>query len=115
MRLEFLADAVALALDRFAILGGDAGEAVEPGVDGGDERVAMVEVAGLAGAEIAIAIGVGDGRGATVRIDPRDHLCAFVKTQEITLDEEGEILAGHPLDAWMAGDPGRVGVRGGGR
>ena len=72
MGLELLAHIIALALDWFAIRRGDPREGIEARVDGGDERVAMIKVAGFTGAEIAIAIGVRDGRGAALGVDPFD-------------------------------------------
>src|SRR3546814_11465747 len=63
VRLELLTHGVALPLDRFAIGGVDAEKLGQLAVDGHDEGVGWITVAGVAGAEIAIALGdcVGGG------------------------------------------------------
>src|SRR3546814_1326823 len=72
VRLELLTHGVALPLDRFAIGGVDAQKMGQLAVDGHDEGVGVIQVAGVAGAEIAIAIGVRDGGGAAVRLYSRE-------------------------------------------
>ena len=114
MRLEFLPDIIALALDRFAIGGRDPGKGVEPGVDGRDERVAMVKVTCFAGAEIAVAIGVGDGGGATLGVDSLDQRGAILRGEKIAQDEQGQFLVRHALHAGMCADPCGIAVGGGG-
>src|SRR3546814_6933219 len=86
VRLELLTHGVALPLDRFAIGGVDAQKMGQLAVDGHDEGVGVIQVAGVAGAEIAIAIGVRDGGGAAVRLYSRDQACAFfgIRSEEHT-------------------------------
>src|SRR3546814_2666226 len=86
--LELLTHGVALPLDRFAIGGVDAQKMGQLAVDGHDEGVGVIQVAGVAGAEIAIAIGVRDGGGAAVRLYSRDQACAFFGIEEIASDED---------------------------
>src|SRR3546814_7344640 len=73
VRLELLTHGVALPLDRFAIGGVDAQKMGQLAVDGHDEGVGVIQVAGVAGAEIDIAIGVRDGGGAAVRLRSEEH------------------------------------------
>src|SRR3546814_8702446 len=63
-------------------------------VDGHDEGVGVIQVAGVAGAEIAIAIGVRDGGGAAVRLYSRDQACAFFGIEEIASDEQRDVFSG---------------------
>ena len=94
--------------------GRDAGKGVESRIDRGDEGIVMVEIAGFAGAEIAVAIVIGDGRGPALGVDPVDQLCAFLGREEVAANEEGQILARHALHAGVSGDPGGIGVEPGG-
>src|SRR3546814_4264613 len=72
MRLEFLAERIALPLNGLAMGGVDADKGGELRVDPRDERVGSIQVACLAGAEISVAIRVRDGGGAAVGVDPFD-------------------------------------------
>ena len=90
VRLEFLADRVALALQRFAMLGRQSDEGADPQVDGGDGRVVPVEVTGLAGAVGSDADVVGDRRWAAVAVNALDERCAFLFVEEIADDEQVE-------------------------
>src|SRR3546814_6703659 len=92
VRLELLTHGVALPLDRFAIGGVDAQKMGQLAVDGHDEGVGVIQVAGVAGAEIAIAIGVRDGGGAAVRLYSRDQACVFFGIEEIASDEPSDVL-----------------------
>src|SRR3546814_9840038 len=74
-------------------------------VDGHDEGVGVIQVAGVAGAEIAIAIGVRDGGGAAVRLYSRDQACAFFGIEEIASDEQRDVFCRHTLDARVGGYP----------
>ena len=61
-----------------------------------------VEVAGLAGAEGLVAVGVGDRRGPAIGVDPRDQLAAELGIEKVLADEQGELGARHALDAGLA-------------
>ncbi len=115
MRLELLTHGVALSLDRFAMGSVDPREGRQFAVDRVHDRVGSIEVAGLAGAESAVAIGVGNGRGAATGLDPVDQRGAFIRIQKRATDEQGQVTAGHTLHAGLDRDPGGVGIGRGGR
>ena len=99
VRLELLADRVALPLQRLAGARRQAEQLGDRRLDPGDQRVAAVEVAGLAGPERRDAEVVGDLRRPSLRVDSRDQCGALLGTQEIADDEQLELRAWNALDA----------------
>src|SRR5690606_12952335 len=83
VRLEFLADGVALALDRLAVSWIDPTELEQAGFELLHRGLAGVEVAGLARAKIGVAVGVGDRRGAAILVDQRDQQGAQVGREKV--------------------------------
>src|SRR3546814_5788152 len=73
VRLEFLADRVALPLDRLAVRAIEPGERRDQRLDAIDHRIGRVEIARLAGAERGVAVGVGERRGAATGVDQVDR------------------------------------------
>ncbi len=105
MGLEFLPGRIALPLERLA------GGKVQPeqlgdlSVDLADDRVAPVEIAGLAGPEIGDSDIVGDLGRPPARIDPLDQLGAGAGVEETLDDEQVERPAGDLLDPRSRGQP----------
>ncbi len=99
VRFEFLTHVIDLALNRFAIGQGDAGEIVEPLIECDDDGVAMVKVACAAGAERIVAIGIGDGRGFEVAVDARDQVGACGGGHESRQDELHQLGRRRSADA----------------
>ncbi len=93
VRLELLADRVALALDGLALVRIDADQGGDLRLDQLDDRLVGIEVAALAGAEFGIVVGESSCEGTrSASISPisRSHSdCA----EEIADDEDVEIVA----------------------
>src|SRR3546814_19007847 len=79
-----------------------------------DERVAVVEVAGCAGAERLVAIGIGDRRRARVAVDALDQGGAGLCVKYMRQHELKQIPRWLAADAGDCGPPpgGAVGCRG---
>ena len=73
MRLELLADLVALALQRFTVPAVKSGKIEDLRFEIGDDRIGRIEIARLAGAKGRVAVRIRDGRGTTLFLDPLDE------------------------------------------
>src|SRR3569623_387958 len=102
--LELLPDGIALALHRFAKLRVEPGKGTDLRVQLGDQRVMAIEVAGLAGAIISVAVRIGDGRGAPRRVDLRDQRGAGLGIDELAAQEQRQLGARHALHAGRCGE-----------
>ena len=114
VRLELLPDVVALTLHRLAICERNAGEIVELVVDRDDQRIAVVEIAGGAGAEGLVTIGVGDRRWPHVAVDLCDQSGAGFGVEKAGQHILFELGRWRTADAGNRGEPrrGAVGARG---
>ena len=84
VRLELLADVVALRLDAFGVCRADAERLADLVVDADCHRALQVrQVGGLAGAEILVAVVVRDRRRPQVMADQRHQFFAFLAAEEI--------------------------------
>ena len=99
VRLELLAGRIALALQRLACRERQAKQLGDRRIDLGDDRIAPVEVAGLAGAERRDPDIVGDLRRPALGVDARDQLGALPGIEEVADDEQLELKARNALDA----------------
>src|SRR6185295_20339937 len=79
----------------------------DPVVDLGDRRIAPVEVAGFAGAEVRDSDVVGDLGRAAAGIDPLDQRGAGPAVDEAANDEQVELAGRDALDSGRGGEPGR--------
>src|SRR5690606_15827995 len=102
VRLELLPYRVALALDRLAVGEVDRVESVEPRFEIAHRRLVGIEVASLAGAEIAVAVGVGDLRRAALEIDQGDEVGTEFGWQEPGTVEQFEPRGRHAPDTRIA-------------
>src|SRR3546814_7992625 len=83
MRLELLADGVALALDRLAAGRIDGNDSGDLPLDGAHRRRARIEVAAFAGAEFRV-VGIGEkARRLLARVAQPNQLPAFLFIDEI--------------------------------
>lgn len=93
VRLEFLADGIALTLQRLAKSRVDIGKTANLCINFAYERVRMVQVTSLAGPEIIITVRIGYVGRAPFFVDHGDQLAAFVGTKEIFENAQFDFLA----------------------
>ena len=93
VRLELLADRVALALDGLAMERVDAEQAGDLRLDPLHDRIERIEVAALAGAEFGVAGRRQQLRGDALGVDQRDQLGALRPVEEVADDEDVEVVA----------------------
>ena len=106
VRLELLANGVALTLQGLAKYLVDIGKAADFLVDFGYESICMIEVTGFAGPEIMVAIGIGDRRGAPLIVDQFNQLFAFRRRQEIPQYAQFDLPSRKPLHLPQANEIG---------
>jgi hypothetical protein len=87
VRLEFLPGPIALALQSFTCPRRQTQQLADSPVDGSDDRVVPIEVAGLAGSEIGDPEIVGDLRWAPPPVDPVNQRNAGRIVEEAPDDE----------------------------
>lgn len=87
----------------------DPGKGVDLRIDR-DEGIVPTEIARLAGAEIFFAVGVGNGGGASVMLDPVDQPRPLFRVQKVVLDQQCQIAAWKALYARQYGETAYVGI-----
>jgi hypothetical protein len=106
VRLEFLPNGVALALQRFARGERQAEQVGDCAVDRGDDGITPIEIACLAGPERGNADVVGDFGRAALRVDPGNEVGAKPGRKEIADDEQLEPGIRNALDSGRRRQPG---------
>ena len=99
VRFELLPRRITLPLQRLACGKGQPEQLGDLSINFADLRVAPVEVASLAGAEIGDSKVIGDLRRPPLRIDPFDQHFAGGRIEEAADDEQLKIARGDPLRA----------------
>ena len=99
VRFELLPRRIALALKRLAGLEGEAEQVRDFAIDLGDDRIAPVEVAGLAGPEIGDSDVVGDLPRPAVPVDALDQRRAARSVEKAAEDEQFEVARRNALDS----------------
>ncbi len=113
MGLELLPLSIALALQGLAIGRVDPGKRGQHRLDPLHGGKVSGKVAGLAGAEIGIAIVVGDGRRAAPGLDQRDQIGRQIGGYESPVLEHGGLGGRHPLHGAHCAEPLGDGIGGG--
>jgi hypothetical protein len=104
MRLELLADGVALPLQRFRKRGREAEEVGDAMVDLVDQSIGRSQVAGLAGAEFRIRLVGKQAGGVEILVDPLDQPLAFRRREKAADHEDFEPGRRDLEHAWPLGE-----------
>ena len=112
MGFEFLTHGVSLALHRLTVRRVDAVQCEQLRFQLLDSRFVRAKVAGFACTKVIVAIGIGDGGGATILVDQFDEAFAQVRRKETRRRQQRETPGGNVAHALVPHqDIGRGGTR----